>query len=463
LLWASAVIQLLTEFSKGMLVTTGAYAVVRNPIYSSAAFFLLPAVALITFTWVYLVPSVFLYVGVMIFIGVEERQLLQVFGKTYEDYMASVDRLVPLRRPGPSASPLDAPSKEYTLLMGVVKAVRLRYALLFVLLLIVIYWLAIHPWIVNYGSTEAERQMVLPGDELRTAGSGYHTQAVTINAPPEVIWPWLVQVGQDRAGFYSYTWLENLMGVDIHNTDEIRPEWQQLAVGDLAWRMMPADYLGGVGKDSARKVLLIEPRHVLVLEMWGTYAIVPVNEAASGNAVASRLIVRGEALPASILSTMLIDPMVYTMGKRMLLGIQARAEGRPDAPDAVMAIAWLGWIAAGMVVAWLFLSQRRRWPWLALPVIAALPALLMAHDAQAGLAAFTATGISLLGFLIFGKNWWGFLFILGSVVLLTLLLAPEAFSAIGLAFATLLLADLVQLTIERLSRWPSFHQARMAR
>ncbi len=100
--WASAVIQLLTEFPKGKLVTTGAYAVVRNPIYSSAAFFLLPAVSLITFTWVYLIVSVFLYTGVMIFIGVEERQLAQVFGKTYTDYLASVDRLVPLKKPGPS-------------------------------------------------------------------------------------------------------------------------------------------------------------------------------------------------------------------------------------------------------------------------------------------------------------------------------------------------------------------------
>ena len=73
ILWAAAVYQLMTGFSKGQLVTTGAYGVVRNPIYSSAAFFLLPAVALLTLTWVYFVVSVFLYVGVMIFIGTEEE------------------------------------------------------------------------------------------------------------------------------------------------------------------------------------------------------------------------------------------------------------------------------------------------------------------------------------------------------------------------------------------------------
>jgi protein-S-isoprenylcysteine O-methyltransferase Ste14 len=98
-LWGFAVVQLLAGFSKGLLVTTGAYGVVRNPIYSSATFFILPAVALLTLTWVYFVPSVFLYIGVMIFIGVEEKQLTEAFGKAYEDYMARSDRLIPFKKP----------------------------------------------------------------------------------------------------------------------------------------------------------------------------------------------------------------------------------------------------------------------------------------------------------------------------------------------------------------------------
>ena len=99
ILWGAAVIQLLTGFSQGKLVTTGAYGVVRNPIYSSVTFFVLPAVALLTLTWVYFVPSVFLYAGVMIFIGKEEEQLTRTFGKEYEDYKARVDRMIPLKRP----------------------------------------------------------------------------------------------------------------------------------------------------------------------------------------------------------------------------------------------------------------------------------------------------------------------------------------------------------------------------
>jgi len=99
LLWGSAVTQLLVGFSKGKLVTIGAYGVVRNPIYSSVTFFILPAVALLTLTWVYFVPAVFLYVGVMVFIGIEEKQLTNAFGKEYENYLLKVDRLVPFKKP----------------------------------------------------------------------------------------------------------------------------------------------------------------------------------------------------------------------------------------------------------------------------------------------------------------------------------------------------------------------------
>ena len=99
ILWGTAVIQLLGGFSKGKLVTTGAYGVVRNPIYSSVTLFLLPAVAMITLTWVYFVPAIFLFAGVEIFIGKEEQQLTNIFGKEYEDYLARVDRLVLFKKP----------------------------------------------------------------------------------------------------------------------------------------------------------------------------------------------------------------------------------------------------------------------------------------------------------------------------------------------------------------------------
>ena len=99
LLWGAAIIQLFTGFSKGELVTSGAYGIVRNPIYSSATFFILPAVAFMTLTWVYFIASIFLYVGVMLFIGTEEKQLTAAFGKRYEEYLTRVDRLIPFKKP----------------------------------------------------------------------------------------------------------------------------------------------------------------------------------------------------------------------------------------------------------------------------------------------------------------------------------------------------------------------------
>lgn len=334
----------------------------------------------------------------------------------------------------------------YLKLSAVLKTIRLRYALPFILLLVVVYWIGIHPWMVNWGSTTAERQMVFPGDAFHPERTGQSTQAITINTPSDVVWQWLVQIGQDRAGFYSYTWLENLIGVDIHNADSIQPEWQHLAVGD-GWRMAPADYLGGVGKDAVSKVLMSDPGHMLVLDIFGSIVITPIDEQTS------RLIIRGYSGPANLVTKMVVDPIVFTMGKRMLLGLKARAEGRPDAPAAMMAIAWLGWVAVGITVAGLFVRQHRRWPWLVLPVISALPALLTSSDIQAGLAAFISVGIPVLGFLFFGRSWWGPFLVLGSIVLLTLLLAPEAYTAFGIAFALFLLTTLGVTVARRRSEW----------
>jgi hypothetical protein len=211
--------------------------------------------------------------------------------------------------------------------------------------------------------------MALPGDDLNPGRTRQSTQAITINAPSGTVWQWLVQVGQDRAGFYTYTWLENLLGVNIHNANEIHPEWQHLEVGD-SWRLAPPDYLWGIGKDAVTPVLMSERGHALVLEMWGAWVIEPIDEHRS------RLIVRSQSTSSSavadVATKMVLDPVVFTMARRMLLGLQARAEGRLDAPAALMAIAHLGWAATGITVAALFVSQRRRRYWLPFPALAAI-------------------------------------------------------------------------------------------
>jgi hypothetical protein len=96
----------------------------------------------------------------------------------------------------------------------------------------VVYTLQVRPWHLRWGTTEEERRRPLPGDAIVPDGI-QSTRAITIHAPARLVWPWLVQMGQDRAGFYSFDWLERLAGADIHNADAINPAWQHLAVGDL--------------------------------------------------------------------------------------------------------------------------------------------------------------------------------------------------------------------------------------
>jgi protein-S-isoprenylcysteine O-methyltransferase Ste14 len=98
-LWLTAVTQLLIGFPQGKLVSTGAYGVCRNPIYSSFGFFILPGLSLASGTWVYLVVAAVLCLGVAIFIRKEERDLLRVFGDEYRHYTARVHRIIPFVKP----------------------------------------------------------------------------------------------------------------------------------------------------------------------------------------------------------------------------------------------------------------------------------------------------------------------------------------------------------------------------
>jgi hypothetical protein len=97
---------------------------------------------------------------------------------------------------------------------------------------------------------------------------GSSRRAVTIQASVTAVWPWLAQVGQDRGGFYSYEWLEDLAGAQIDNADRIRPEWQHREVGEIV-RLHPATGL---------KVKVFEPNHALVLEGWGAFVLERADE-----------------------------------------------------------------------------------------------------------------------------------------------------------------------------------------
>ena len=93
----------------------------------------------------------------------------------------------------------------------------------------------LRPWYRKWGATDAEVDRSLPGDDLVAYPKGDYTHAITIRASAAEIWPWLVQLGQGRGGFYGYEWIENLVGCQIHNADHIIPEFQHLEVGDSVW------------------------------------------------------------------------------------------------------------------------------------------------------------------------------------------------------------------------------------
>lgn len=323
-----------------------------------------------------------------------------------------------------------------------------RAALAICAALLAVYAAVIHPWLTNWGATMVERSLPLPGDGLNPDPRWQTTRAVTIHAPPAVVWAWLIQHGQDRAGFYSYDWLENLTGADIHNVNEPRAEWQQRAVGDAVPMARP-DLLGGRMRSvSAVHVASVEPGRALVEHGAGNdsgaYVLRPVdggftrlivrerNGAAGGG--------RAQRLAGDVSRALVRDPMHFVMQRRMLLGIKARAEGRPNPPAALDLAARAGWAAAGAALLGLFLRHRRTWPWLALPAVTTLPALLGAGDADAALAGFLAVGITMLGAVRFGRQWWPALAVIGAGVLLVLLFAPDAYVVFGLIFTALLVA-----------------------
>lgn len=182
------------------------------------------------------------------------------------------------------------------------------------------------PLHVRWGSTGDELRAPLPGDEYALNPTYQVQHAVTIHATPEEIWPWLAQLGHDRGGFYSYTWLENSFGLHVRNADRVHPEWQGVVTGDSIFAT-PRDYLH-TGRRFGWRVLYAEPYRVLILEDWGAFVLEPVDSATT------RLIVRtrGEgrddlaSFALSPVSLLTLEPAHFIMERRMLLTLRDRVE-----------------------------------------------------------------------------------------------------------------------------------------
>jgi hypothetical protein len=182
------------------------------------------------------------------------------------------------------------------------------------------------PLHVRWGSTGDELRSPLPGDELAPAPVYQVQHAVTIHAPPEEVWPWLAQLGHDRGGFYSYTWLENSFGLHVRNADRVHPEWQGVVTGDSIFAT-PNDYLG-TGRRFGWRVALAEPYRVLILENWGAFVLEPVDSATTRLIVRTRGQGRDDlaAFALSPVSLLTLEPAHFIMERRMLLTLRDRVE-----------------------------------------------------------------------------------------------------------------------------------------
>ena len=194
--------------------------------------------------------------------------------------------------------------------------------LVVIVALLLLYWFPIRRWMSRWGATPSDLSRVMAGDALLDHVTYSGTMAVTVYALPEHIWPWLVQIGYQRGGLYSYDWLDRLFGyLDRPSATRILPEFQQLAAGDV----IP------VGRGPSWPVAGLEPYRALVLDMrnmggfdwvwqFGLYTV---------GGTRTRLVSRSRVGTRTVwarLATYVIEPAGFLMTRRMLLGLKHRAE-----------------------------------------------------------------------------------------------------------------------------------------
>ena len=207
------------------------------------------------------------------------------------------------------------------------------------------YALVGRPWQLHWGATAEEASTRLPGDELVPDATYVTTRGITVQAPAEAVWPWLVQMGQGRGGLYTYDRLEQIAGLAIRSADHIVPELQQLAVGDTV-------NLAAVG---GPKVALLDPGRALVLyetmdlrtglpipsvppTQWAmdwtwAFTLRPSRDGATRLVIRTRGAYRPHGLLAPVM-VLLLEPVHFVMERGMLLGIKRRAEHAGAAPVA---------------------------------------------------------------------------------------------------------------------------------
>lgn len=192
---------------------------------------------------------------------------------------------------------------------------RVAFSLLVVAGLI--YRALLRRWVLEWGSTPDEARSILPGDELIEHPDGVATRAITIDAPPDKVWPWIVQIGPaPRGGVYTYDWIENLLGLNMHSVDEVLPEFQNPQIGDAL----------GMGANKMIIELVDTNRAIAWRSADGNWVWSFVLHEQNGR---TRLISRNSfRLPRLIdkVGMVPMEPGSLVMERKMLLGMKERAE-----------------------------------------------------------------------------------------------------------------------------------------
>jgi hypothetical protein len=201
---------------------------------------------------------------------------------------------------------------------------------------LIAYALMLRPWHHRWGATDAEIQKTLPGDNLIVATSQI-THGITVDAPAGKVWPWLMQIGQDRSGFYSYTPLENLFGCEMPKVEVLKPEWTPRTQGETVWFCAPRRF-----KDQGYMVAaVVEPEKAFVMVSGPDWARLQNGRRSSGgswgfilepiDANHTRLLARlrggtPPTLAGRFLGAIFWDPAHFVMERRMLKTIKRLAE-----------------------------------------------------------------------------------------------------------------------------------------
>ena len=192
--------------------------------------------------------------------------------------------------------------------------------------------LVARPLQLTWGAKDRESEEPLHGDDLIAHADLAATRAITIRASSSEVWPWIAQLGQGRGGFYSYDFLENLVGCDIHSADRIVPEWQDVSVGDEV-RFAPEVGLAVAFVEQARSLVL---RGGVSIGTTAppydfTWAFVLRDEPDN----TTRLLVRERYAYTRRWARLIVEPtevLSFLMSQKMLRGIKERAE-RPAGAD----------------------------------------------------------------------------------------------------------------------------------